>query len=366
MSPTKTRRAALLTVLAVLAALLATVPAQAAFKKKSIWGPVNLPGGESAFPTYEELDVDILQLRLQWSQIAATEPPTSRKRQPDAYDWPAEIDQAVREAEENDMEIALMLITTPSWANDGQSPFHAPTDEVEFARFAQAASRKYPSVRFWMVWGEPSRKGVFIPMPPDSPVGPEAYAELLDAGYVALKKESRRNRVIGGMTFTVGTIFPKFFIEDLRRSNGRPPRMDFYGHNPFTRRYPDLDKGVISPGSRDMSDVDVLYRDVRDHYEDSYFRYRESTPRLWLSEFGVQTDRTSRSFSFFVSRADQARWLRKAYRIQNENDYIYLLGWFNLHDEPEGTNGVTTGLMTYDGERKPSFDAYRRIELESD
>jgi hypothetical protein len=115
-----------------------------------------------------------------------------------------------------------------------------------------------------------------------------------------------------------------------------------------------------------MSDVDVLYRDVRDHYEDSYFRYRESTPRLWLSEFSVQTDRTSRSFSFFVSRRDQARWLRKAYRIQNDNDYIYLLGWFNLHDEPEGTNGVTTGLMTHDGERKPSFDAYRRIELESD
>jgi hypothetical protein len=52
MSPANARRAALLT---VLAALLATVPAQAAFKK-SIWGPVNLPGGESAFPTYEELD----------------------------------------------------------------------------------------------------------------------------------------------------------------------------------------------------------------------------------------------------------------------------------------------------------------------
>jgi len=366
MTPTKARRAALLTVLTALTALLAAVPAQAVSKKKSIWGPVTLPGGESAFPTYEELGVDILQLQLHWSQIAASEPPTNRKRQPSAYNWPAKIDQAVREAEEHDMEIALMLVSTPSWANGGQSPNHAPTDDVEFARFAQAASRKYPSVRFWMIWGEPTREGSFIPMPPDSPVGPRAYADLLDAAYVALKRESRRNRVIGGMTWTVGVITPKYFIEDLVRSNGRPPRMDFYGHNPFTTRYPDLDKGGVGPGLRDMSDVDVLYRDVRNHYEDSYFRYRESTPNLWLSEFTVQTDRTSGAFDFFVSRQDQALWLRKAYRIQKENDYIYLLGWFNLHDAPQGTNGLTTGLMTYDGERKPSFDAYRRIELESD
>jgi len=52
MTPTKARRAALLTVLTALTALLAAVPAQAVSKKKSIWGPVTLPGGESAFPTY--------------------------------------------------------------------------------------------------------------------------------------------------------------------------------------------------------------------------------------------------------------------------------------------------------------------------
>ncbi len=366
MSQTKTGTKGLLAALTVLVALIAVAPAQAVYKKKAIWGPVTLPSGESAFPTYEELGVDILQIQLDWSQVAATEPPRHLKRQPSAYAWPAALDRAVREAEEHDMEIALALVNVPGWANGGQSPQHAPTDEVEFARFAQAASRKYPSVRFWMVWAEPTREGSFFPMPRDSPVGPRAYADLLDATYVALKKESRRNRVIGGMTWTIGVVPPKYFVEHLVRSNGRPPRMDFYGHNPFTTRYPDLAKGVVIDGTRDMSDVDILHRDVRDHYEDSYFRYRESTPKLWLSEFTVQTDRASGAFSFFVSRSEQQLWLRKAYRIQNENDYIYLLGWFNLYDAPEGTNGLTTGLMTYEGERKPSFDAYRRIELDSD
>ncbi|MCP9488917.1 MAG: hypothetical protein MSC31_03475 [Solirubrobacteraceae bacterium MAG38_C4-C5] len=360
-------RRLLLAALAALTALSLAAPAQAELKKKAIWGPVTLPSGESAFTTYEELGVEVFQIQVDWSEVAAIEPATARdKRQPSAYDWPEDVGFAVREAQEHGIEVALMLTNTPSWANGGQSPQHAPTDEIEFARFAQAASRKYPAVRFWMIWGEPNREGSFLPMPPDSPVGPRKYADVLDAAYVALKKQSRANRVIGGMTFTAGVIAPKFFIEDLVRSNGRPPRMDFYGHNPFTTRYPDLDKGGVGPGFRDMSDVDVLHRDVREHYERSYFRYRESTPRLWLSEFTVQADRTSGAFDFFVSRPEQALWLRKAYRIQNETDYIYLLGWFNLQDAPEGTNGVTTGLMTHEGEHKPSFDAYRGIEIESD
>lgn len=360
-------RRLLLAAVAALTVLVLAAPAQAVFKKKAIWGPVTLPSGESAFPTYDELGVDILQLQLDWSKIAPTEPPRHLSRTPGGYDWPAQVDQAVREAEKYDMEIALTLVNAPGWANGGQSPQHAPTEEVDFARFAQAASRKYPSVRFWMIWAEPNLEGRFLPMPPDSAVGPRKYADVLDAAYVALKKQSRRNRVIGGMTWTAGVIRPKYFIDDMVRSNGRPPRMDFYGHNPFSTRYPDLIDKPAAPATRDFGDIDSLHRNVRSKYKGSYFQYRSDTPRLWLSEYTVQSDRNSRAFNFSVSREQQARWLERAYEIADDNDFVYTMGWFNLLDEPTSVEfGLTTGLMTNAGERKPSFGAYRQAELESD
>jgi len=169
-----------------------------------------------------------------------------------------------------------------------------------------------------MIWAEPNLEGRFLPMPPDSAVGPRKYADVLDAAYVALKKQSRRNRVIGGMTWTAGVIRPKYFIEDMERSNGRPPRMDFYGHNPFSTRYPDLIDKPAAPATRDFGDIDSLHRNVRSKYKGSYYQYRRDTPRLWLSEYTVQSDRNSRAFSFHVSREQQARWLQRAYEIADD------------------------------------------------
>jgi hypothetical protein len=363
------RRLLMVLLAAATALAIAAVPAQAVFKKKAIWGPVKLPGGQSAFPVYDELGVDVLQVVVDWSKVAPTEPARATSRTPGdpAYRWPAEVDFAVREAERHDMEVALMLIFTPGWANGGKPREFAPDEDVDFARFAQAASRRYPSVRFWMIWGEPNLENRFEPMPANSPVGPRRYADLLDAAYVSLKRHSRRNRIIGGMTWTAGVVRPKYFIEDLERSNGRPPRMDFYGHNPFGLRFPDLRNKPAAPATRDMSDVDSLYRDVRRQYKGSYFQYRKDTPRLWLSEYTVSSDRNDRAFGFHVDREEQAVWLDQAYRILDDNDYIYTVGWFNLIDEPVSVEGgLTTGLMTHEGERKPSFEAYRNAKVESD
>ena len=61
----------------------------------------------------------------------------------------------------------------------------------DIAAFMQAASRRYPSIHYWMIWGEVTRSGNFNPMPPNSPVGPQRYAALLDAAYGALKAVNR-------------------------------------------------------------------------------------------------------------------------------------------------------------------------------
>jgi hypothetical protein len=342
-----------------LAVALATggLPAPAAAAPpplKAIWGPTHMPDGSSAFREYRRLGVDVVQFQLSWDQIAAT--PPARPKDPDdpAYAWPAAVDVAVAAARRRGMQVALMVRGSPPWANGGRSPEWVPAPR-HYARFLTAASRRYPGVRRWMIWGEPNRVGAFAPLPPGRPQGPRAYARLLDAAYVALKKRSRRNIVVGGMTFSFGEVFPKQWLRWMRLPDGRRPGLDEYGHNPFTRRRPNIRLSGYSgfPGARDVSDVDTFAREVRRAYP-------RKRPALWLSEFTVSSDRPNRAFSFAVSRREQARWLTGAFRIARKVRAAGI-GWFNLLDEPASEPlGLTTGLMTYEGERKPAWRAFRR------
>ena len=144
----------------------------------------------------------------------------------------------------------------------------------------------------------------------------------------------------------------------------KPAPLDLYGHNPFTRRFPDLsDHGYAGyPGARDFGDIDLFYRELHALYRPHYPRkFGRHGPRLWLSEFTISSDRGNRAFGFYVSRRDQARWLTAAYRIARSSPFVAGLGWIGLLDDPvtrEG--GLTTGLMTYKGKRKPAYFAYRR------
>src|SRR4051812_1891395 len=182
------------------------VAASSAAAVKSIWGPLRLPNGSSAFPVYRDLGVQDLQY-----QLGGRPPPPRRPRHPrdprdPAYHWPPSVTQAVKLARRSGMTASLMLINTPSWANGGRSHAWAPTRATDFADFAAAASRRYPSVRRWMIWGEPVRHAQFQPLPGGKPTGPRIYAKMLDAAYGALKRVSRRNVVVGGMTYTSGDI----------------------------------------------------------------------------------------------------------------------------------------------------------------
>ncbi|MGH3995445.1 MAG: hypothetical protein ACRDSN_23645, partial [Pseudonocardiaceae bacterium] len=78
--------------------------------------------------------------------------------------------------------------------------------------------------------------------------------------YGALKRVDRRNLVIGGNTWTGGDVTPLNFIRAMRLPSGRRPRMDLYGHNPFTFRFPNLREGPLGNGYADFSDLDTLAR----------------------------------------------------------------------------------------------------------
>jgi len=346
-----TRRTAARAV-ALAALALAVFPAGAAAAEKAIWGPLTLPNGTDAFPLYKQLGVNTFQIQLDWSKVAPTRPAKPTSWRDPAYVWPVEVTQAIRAARKQKIKVAILVNRTPGWANGGKAPIWMPRRVVNFSRFVRAASRRYPTVRRWMIWGEPNRADRFQPNKKGKRTAPRAYARLLDAAYGGLKRASRRNVVIGGMTWTGGDVRPAYFLRWLKLPGGRRPRLDWYGHNPFPFRYPNLKEEPLAGGWRDISDMDVFSREVA--------RAFPGRPRLWLSEFTIQSDQRSGIFDLYVNQQEQARWLKAAYRIARRVRPIAGLGWLSLVDQAPGPMSSHWGLMTSDGTPKPALEAFRR------
>ena len=132
----------------------------------------------------------------------------------------------------------------------------------------------------------------------------------------------------------------------MRLPDGAPPRLDYYGHNPYSTRFPKLAEGPVlqigteilesrqgkpkTLGDRDINDIDTLHAELA-----AVYRHRPGgTPKLWLSEFSISSDSPSRAFDFFVSRPAQATWLTAAFKLVDSVSYVAGLGWYELLDEP--------------------------------
>jgi hypothetical protein len=308
-------------------------------------------------------------MSLNWRNTALSRPANPTDPGDPAYRWPREIDTAVRRAERHGIAVTLMVIWTPGWANGGQAGNWAPNSVDDLADFLAAASRRYPRVRRWMIWGEPTRHHNFMPLEPQTTGvrltaqqarAPRKYARMLDAGYGALKQVNRRNVVIGGNSFSTGNITTRNWIRYMRLRDGGRPRMDMYGHNPYTIRPPDLSLPLGSRrlGVADFSDLDSVMRWL------DRFGYRDGRGRrlrLFLSEFSWPTDNLSYETNYYVKRKLQARWTAAALRVVRRTPRIATLGWFQLLDEPPRPDNLelNRGLLDYKGEPKPAFFAFR-------
>ena len=328
---------------------------------KMIWGSPYLPeppatNNASAFPIYHQLGVNVFEDELLWNQVAPTRPRHPANPNDPAYQWPSDLSYAVQQAARYGIKLCVLVQWSPRWASGHSAPQWAPAHARDFGNFLTAAARRYPSVHYWMIWGEPTRPGNFLPMPSRSPVGPRRYALVLNAAYHALKRVSRRNMVIGGDTTSVGTVMPPAFIRWMRLPNGRPAPLDYYGHNPYGTRFPNPSDPIsfpgAYPGTRDINDLGVLHRQL--------VRTYHRNVKLWLSEFGIN-DAPNSAFGFYTTVQGQAQWLTAAYNLVNSLHYVVGLGWFNLVDDPPGVYpGLTMGLMTSSLQPKPSFYAYER------
>lgn len=334
--------------------------------RKSLWGPVT-HNGILMLPIYKDLGVGLLQLSVRWDQVAPTRPANPRDPDDRAYRWPTEVDEAVRQARRFGYRVSLLVSGAPRWANGGRDHRWAPRDPRHYADFLEAAAKRWPSVDHWMIWGEPTKPENFQPLARDrgKPLrttaqlrGPRIYARLLDAAYVRLHSIDSSNRVIGGNSFTTGTVRPLHWIRALSKAmpGGKAPRMDLYGHNPFSLRRPVLSQRPLGRGYADFGDLDTLVRTL-----DRYIRPRGRKLRLFLSEYTLPTDHANHEFNFFLTPLKQAQWLTDAYRTARTYDRIYSLGYLSLFDDAPRTEGdeVMRGLLRLNFLPKPAYQAYK-------
>ena len=371
---------------------LACAPSASAGALKAIWGPTTFPSGNSncpsgttcsAFPTYKQLGADNYEMQVPWDRVALSRPTNPRDPNDPAYTWPSYADQAIQQAAQNGMSVTILVQGTPAWANGGKGRQWVPDNMQDYADFMYAASQRYPSVHHWMVWGEVNYGANFQPMPEHSPVGPRTYAQLCDLAYVALKRASPANIVIGGDTLNANIpVSPAEFIRWARVGKGkkkRPPRLDWWGHNPFEGRFPDIRQPALN-SLLGLSDADTIHKLLKKAYvgkkkkkrgkkatasahvskKKGKKKARRHTPPIWFSEYSVLSGHPAHFWvGFYVSDQEQAQWVSSAYQLVNSVPYVAGLGWYRLDDEPEAAGSANWGLLTYTGQRKASFGAYQ-------
>ena len=352
--------------LAIAAFGAANASAQAAPQtlKKAAWG-LTSHNGQSMFPIYKDLGVGIFQTQVRWDAVAPTRPQNPTDPNDPAYKWGDGLQKIIDEAEANGMTVMLQLIGAPSWANGGQDFIWPATNPTDYGNFAQAISKKYPTVRHWMVWGEPNSKRGFGPVV-NGPLSnntrlnkkqqraPKLYAQLLDAAYIGLKAANSANLVIGGNTYQGAgkpVIRTLQWLRYLKLPDGTRPRMDMWGHNPYTYRIPNL-KAERSPRGRiDFSDLDTLVKELDKAYKGQRLR-------LFLSEWGVPTG-LDQDLQIRVKTKDAVKWVKAAMNIIFRSKLagrIYTLGW----SVPVDTTRNPQGLLDMSLSPKPTYFPFKK------
>jgi hypothetical protein len=166
-----------------------------------------------------------------------------------------------------------------------------------YGDFLVAAAKQYPGVHLWSIGeGKTPR-----------------YDALLAAAYKGLKKASARNKVIAGNGNKLG----------------KSARYDLFGYNPSARKPPTAAK------------LKSVEKTVKPH-------------KLWLGPVELPT---SDGGAFRLTLAQQASWIKSAFKLVRADNNIATLSYRNLKDED---GAPYRGLLDKDGNKKPSYNAYKR------
>jgi hypothetical protein len=293
-----------------------------------------------------------------------------------AYDWSL-YDRTVAYAAQYGIKVLLSIYGTPAWANGGRGLNHAPDSFDDLRAFAKAAATRYsgtypgrdgrplPAVKMWLAWNEPNNP-VFL-APQYRKVGKRwvvqsavDYARICEAVYGGVHgTQFPAERVACGATAPRGnnnprssrpSISPIAFLTALKGAGLE--KFDVYAHHPYygsPAEGPDAPPRTTASRAITLGNIGTLIKTLTRLYGNKH---------LWITEYGYQTNPPDRIFG--VSWKKQAKYLKQAYAIVRKNPRIDMMLWYLLKDEPV-LSGWQSGLMTYQGKKKPAFAAFAAL-----
>jgi hypothetical protein len=306
--------------------------------------------------TFKRLGVPLVRFTLHWNGIAPRRPTDPSSPRDRAYEW-RRPDRILRGLRRYGLTPVVTLVGTPVWANGGRPPNFAPPRPRDFRAFARAAARRYPWVRYWLIWNEPN-KPLWL-----RPTRAAIYVEhLLNPAYEAIHAVLPHARVGGGVTAPrggLGGVAPVRWIHGMAAAHAK---LDAYAHHPYPSKPTETPSsgGCRNCPSITMATIPKLLILVR--------RYFGPKP-IWLTEYGYQTNPPDAFLG--VSPKRQATLLSLAAMRAWRLPRVTMLIQYLYRDEP-ALSRFQTGLVFADGRLKPSlqgctlpFAEIRRVGFET-
>ena len=380
--------AALAATLVALAVVLAPSASASPSLKVGIFddGVVLYGEPDLVFPQLAKTGTQLLRVNLWWSgpgiSVATRKPKRPGDPKDPAYNWDT-YDRTVRFSIVNNIQPIFSIIGTPPWANAAKGWNVAPTNARDLRLFAAAAQKRYsgtfvnadgitlPRVSLWMAWNEPNNP-VFL-KPQYRRTGKtwaiqsgRDYAKMCNAVVQGVKSIQRSSTVACGATGPRGnnnpnssrpSVSPLPFLRAMKLGGAKG--FDAYAHHPYygspaetpSTPPPDGRRGQ-PPTAVTLGNIDVLIKEID--------RLYGKRMRIWVTEYGYQTNPPDRFYG--VTYSKQAKYLTQAVSVVRANPRIDVFLWFLLRDE-ERLGGWQSGLTTFEGKRKSSFNAFRRAVL---
>jgi hypothetical protein len=380
--------AALAATLVALAVVLAPSASASPSLKVGIFddGVVLYGEPDLVFPQLAKTGTQLLRVNLWWSgpgiSVATRKPKRPGDPKDPAYNWDT-YDRTVRFSIVNNIQPIFSIIGTPPWANAAKGWNVAPTNARDLRLFAAAAQKRYsgtfvnadgitlPRVSLWMAWNEPNNP-VFL-KPQYRRAGKtwaiqsgRDYAKMCNAVVQGVKSIQRSSTVACGATGPRGnnnpnssrpSVSPLPFLRAMKLGGAKG--FDAYAHHPYYGSPAETPSTPPPPGKRGrpptavtLGNIDVLIKEID--------RLYGKRMRIWVTEYGYQTNPPDRFYG--VTYSKQAKYLTQAVSVVRANPRIDVFLWFLLRDE-ERLGGWQSGLTTFEGRRKSSFNAFRRAVL---
>ena len=358
------RATALTTVVAVLA--LAAVHVAPSSAQRQMWmgfhdDPVLRYGEarQAELGLVRQSGATVVRTLVNWDVVAPRRPSKPTDPFSPVYRF-NDLDEFVRNAQVNGLEVLLTIWGTPRWANGGRPPRYLPKRLSDFRNFAHALASRYsghfagyPFVRFFGIWNE-SNLGNFLAPQYDArgrPVSPRAYAALAATGYTAIKLASPRAQVAIGETSSHGrdrkkagftdTIAPATFARLVAQANPRL-KFDAWAQHPYP-------VPVSQPPTQKVRYPNVALSTLGRFETDLDRWFGRKGIRIWISEYGVETKPGEPRG---VTEPQQARYLRQAIGMLRADRRVDLFIWFVFRDS--AGSSWQSGLYRKNGSAKPA------------